>query len=169
MTLPWLASKQPSTKLLGTPAGCTRYAHGPIRPCLPGDRMTQCLDFVAPDPNLELHTRGLWTLGTTPVRTHGSAGSVLGDSFTYLEVIVARRTLDTLSVILSCRVWFTSFHVFCVGSVLHMPVTPASQHCVSAVWTVQLQVSLVHAAHLWLCWAGWVWVLLGLVPCGVAA
>ena len=29
-----------------------------IRPCLPGDRMTQCLDFVAPDPNLELHTLG---------------------------------------------------------------------------------------------------------------
>ena len=44
--------------VLGTPAGCTRYAHGPIRPCLPGERMTQCLDFVAPDPNLELHTLG---------------------------------------------------------------------------------------------------------------
>ena len=64
-------------------------------------------------------------------------------------LVLWRRALDTLSVILSCcpfRLWFTSFHVFCVGSVLHvhMPVTPASQHCVSAVWTVQLQVSLVH-------------------------
>ena len=39
-------------------SGCTRYAHGPIRPCLTMDRMTQCLDFVAPDPNLELHTLG---------------------------------------------------------------------------------------------------------------
>ena len=54
---------------LGTPAGCTRYAHGPIHPCLPGDRMTQCLDFVAPDPNLELHTLGGYGLLMISSRT----------------------------------------------------------------------------------------------------